>query len=77
MTNNYNNITKFYEFINVEQKIRFESKELVNVYFIALFACCRELFVKGKKMGQQVHDPPTVIGAPDLNSTSDHHVFVS
>lgn len=67
LTNNFNEKTKFYEFINVEQIIRLESKNLLNVYFIALFACCREFFKKERKEGRQVNEPPADTLARDLH----------
>jgi hypothetical protein len=51
-TNNYCNNEKFYEFIRVEQVIRFYSKQMTNAYFLTLFACCREYYNPGKKQGE-------------------------
>lgn len=48
LTNNYDPKCKFYEFILVEMRIRLCSKNLTNVYFIALFACCREIYNEAK-----------------------------
>ncbi len=57
-TNNYCNNEKFYEFIKVESTIRFYSPKMTNVYFLTLFACCREYYNPGKKKGEcRKHGP--------------------
>ena len=50
-TNNFCNTEKFYEFIKVEVTIRHYSKKMTNVYFLTLFACCREYYIPGKRKG--------------------------
>jgi hypothetical protein len=42
---------EFYEFIHAEQNIRVVAPSLPKVYFIVLFACCRENYHKGKIKG--------------------------
>lgn len=51
VTNRFDSSSKFYRFIQVENRIRGMAKEMDRVYFIVLFACCRELYVPDKKMG--------------------------
>ena len=42
--NEFDKSTQFYKLLGAEAKIRVLSEELKNGYFIALFACCRELY---------------------------------
>ena len=42
--NEYDKRAQFYTLIPIEYKIRQYSKRLFNGYFVAFFACCRELF---------------------------------
>lgn len=51
LTNSFDENTKFYHFIHAENNIRSYSSQLERVYFIALFACCRENFVPDRKKG--------------------------
>ena len=52
LTNNFDNRKRFYEFLQVETCIKYNSKRQTNVYYITLFACARENFVLGKKIGK-------------------------
>lgn len=42
---------KFYEMIEVEGTVRHNAPEMEKVYFILLFACCRELYNPEKNFG--------------------------
>ena len=42
--NIFNATEKYYKFINVESNIRYYARSLRNVYFIVLFACCRQKY---------------------------------
>lgn len=35
----------------MERKIRNDSTKMINVYFLILFACCRESYIAGSKTG--------------------------
>ena len=48
LTNNFDQETKFYHFIMAETNIRSKSIEMSNVYFLVLFACCREHYNRSK-----------------------------
>lgn len=54
LTNNYDPKRQFYEFIDVEGTIRYYAPKMERVYFIILFACCRELYDSRAKRGEGV-----------------------
>lgn len=45
-TSNYDPKDNYYEFILIEGQIRTFAPDIPNVYFLILFACCREIFEK-------------------------------
>ena len=49
--NAFNPTEEFYEFIHAESNIRVVAPSMCKVYFIVLFACCRENYHKGKVKG--------------------------
>lgn len=51
MTNRFCQESQFYEFIKVESNVRGKSKDMERVYFILLFACCREIAKSKKGLG--------------------------
>jgi hypothetical protein len=57
VANHFHEETKFYELINPESSIREMAEKMPNVYFLALFACCREGKVKGKGLGNPKPTP--------------------
>lgn len=48
LANNYCRRAEFYHFIETELNIRQHSRDMPKVYFMALFACCRTNYTKGK-----------------------------
>jgi hypothetical protein len=42
VANKFDKFKNYYEFIEVERNIRSFAKDMKQVYFIVLFACCRE-----------------------------------
>jgi hypothetical protein len=48
LINNYDDDRSFYELINVESTIRIKAMSMPNVFFLVLFACCREGYTSKK-----------------------------
>jgi len=67
LTNCYSNQNKFYEFINVEQEIRLYAPKMINVFFLIIFACCREYFTPLKKIGECLKHGPSCKGCSPKN----------
>ena len=44
VANNYDTKNRFYELIEAESNIRFRARRMPKIYFIVLFACCREFY---------------------------------
>ena len=49
--NEYDEKTEFYRLMQIEYRIRYLSEQLPNGYFVAFFACCRELFSPNRHCG--------------------------
>lgn len=48
-TNNYEKESRYYEFIEAETNIRQMANSMSRVYFIVLFACCRQAYTKWER----------------------------
>jgi hypothetical protein len=42
IANIFDEKTKYYQMVKPEEKIRTDAKQMPNVYFLVLFAACRE-----------------------------------
>ena len=65
MLNEFDKKQGFYKLMNMESYIRrFSDACNTNSYFIAVFACCRELF-KPDKMKDQIYNEETKVEAAE------------
>ena len=55
--NEFDPNTKFYKLLTVEDKIRTLSNTYPNIYNIAIFACCRELWRHEDMIGKCIPNP--------------------
>jgi hypothetical protein len=72
VANKFDNSKHFYEFIEAEKNVRHFSKDMKQVYFIVLFACCRENYFRDKKKGvcagKQLQNKPKCFKLCALNN---------
>ena len=52
VANYFDQTTEYYELINPESSIRSKAESVPNVYFLSLFACCRETRENEKGIGE-------------------------
>ena len=53
IANIFDEKTKYYQMVKPEEKIRTDAKQMPNVYFLVLFAACRE--ARENLLGQATH----------------------